>query len=205
MNLLRKVSVEYCRVGGNMQTYTLDLETLLALLEEAGQTGRLSTELPSGVPGFKERCQARVDLQGGKVVSCQLGGRNGRILISGNKALQLLSHLGPYEWQLVETQLDGSFPTPTPTPTPAPIQVQPPGVGNLYALSVVPRRTAYFDQRALDRLSRRHRRVLSLVDNVRSVEKIASLLSASPDTQFLQQVRDIVQELEAMGMITINS
>ncbi len=180
-----------------MQTYILDLETLLSLLEEAGQNGSLFTELPSGISGFKEYCRARIDLQEGKIVFCQIEGRNGRILASKRQALQLVSNLGSREWHLVEA------PSPPRALSPSPVDRSSPSRRSLQASSLVPQRVPLIDQYALSRLPRRHRQVLSLIDGTRSIERIAALLHSSTDGNPIQQVEEIVQELEVLGMITI--
>lgn len=181
-----------------MQTYILDLETLLSLLEEAGQSGNLSTELPSGVPGLKERCWARIDLQEGKIVLCQIEGRNGRILASNRQALQLVSNLGSREWHLVEAPAPRLL-------SPSPVDRSSRSRRSLQARSLVPQRVPLINQYTLNRLSRRHRQVLSLIDGTRSIERIAALLHPSVDGQLIQQVEEIVQELEVLGMITIGT
>jgi hypothetical protein len=183
-----------------MQTYILDLETLLSLLEEVGQNGTLSTELPSGVPGFKEYCRARIDLQEGKIVLCQIEGRNGRVLASQRQALQLVSNLGSREWQLVEApslKLLSSSPVDRSSGSMRSVQVP--------LSSLVPRRVPRIDQQTLNRLPRRHRQVLSLIDGRRSIERIATLFRSSADGQSLRQVEEIVQELQAMGMVTLEA
>jgi len=182
-----------------MQTYILDLKTLLTLLEEVEQNGRLSTILLSGISGIKERCQAKVDLQEGKIVFCQIEGRDGHVFATGNQALQLLSQLGPQEWQLVETLQSGSL---LPANT---VQISPKNRRNLYTSDLVPQRITFIDQRTLNRLPLRHKHVLNLVDGTRSVGRIAAILFSSTDGQIIQQVGEILQELEAMKMIVIKS
>lgn len=182
-----------------MQTYILDLETLLTLLQEVEQNGRLSTTLPSGIPGIKERCQARVDLQEGKIIFCQIEGRYGQVFARGSQALQLLSRLGPQEWQLVDIQQLESLPVPTT------VQRPPQNQRLLYTSTLVPQRITFIEQHTLNRLPLRHRQVLNLVDGMRSVERITAILFSSTDAQVLQQVGEILQELEAMKVITVKS
>ncbi len=182
-----------------MQTYILDLETLLTLLQEVEQNGRLSTTLPSGIPGIKERCQARVDLQEGKIVFCQIEGQNGQVFARGSQALQLLSRLGSQEWQLIEMQqLEAS-------PVPNIVQLSPQNQRFLYTSTFVPQRTTFIEQQTLNQLPLRHRQVLNLVDGMRSVERITVILFSSTDAQVLRQVGEILQELEAMKVIVVKS
>lgn len=180
-----------------MQTYILDLETLLTLLGEVEQNGHLSTIFSSGIPGIKERCQAKVDLQEGKIVFCQIEGRNGRVFATGNQAIQLLSQLGPHEWQLVETQpIESLSPITT-------VQLSPQNQRYLYTSTLVPQRITFIDQRTLNRLPLRHKHVLNLVDGKRSVGRIAAILFSSTDGQIIQQVGEILRELETMKMVAI--
>jgi hypothetical protein len=192
-----------------MRMYQLDIETLLSLLYEAGQSGRLSTTLPSGIPGFKQYCRASIDLQEGKIVFCQIEQRNGRVLISGKQALQILSRSGTHEWLLEEVQFHQG-PTPVlPPATTATTVTTIPNLEKQHGPSVVPQRKTFIDQSTLSRFSRQQRRVLNLVDGKRSVERIAILLSASSDPsairQTLQQVEERLRELEALGAIFIGN
>ncbi len=182
-----------------MQTYTLDLETLLALLQEVEQNGRLSTILPSGIPGIKERCQARVDLQEGKIIFCQIEGQHGQVIARGSQALQLLSRLDSQEWQLVAIQQLESLPVSTT------VQQSSQNQWLLYTSALVPQRIPLIEQHTLNRLPLRHRQVLNLVDGIRSVERITLILFSSTDAQIIQQVGKILQELEAMKVITVKS
>ncbi len=190
-----------------MRTYQLDIETLLSLLYEAGQSGRLSTQLPSGIPGFKQYCQASIGLQEGKIVFCQIEQRNGRVLVSGKQALQILSRSGTREWLLEEFQFHQT-PSPAPpsstTATTAPLL---PTQETQHGPSIVPQRRTFIDQNALSHFSRQQRRVLNLVDGTRSSERIAILLSSSSDPsairQTLQQVEEVLRELELSGAIFI--
>ena|SRR5581483_7105817 len=194
-----------------MRMYQLDIETLLSLLYEAGQSGRLSTTLPSGFPGFKQSCQASIGLQEGNIVFCQIEQRNGRVLVSGKQALQILSRSGTREWQLEEAQFQQTS-TPVSTPVLPPAMTATtattlPNQERQHDPSVIPQRRTFIDQNTLSHFSRQQRRVLNLVDGRRSVERIATLLSASSDQsavrQTLQQVEEILRELEASGAIFI--
>jgi len=178
-----------------MQKFTLDLRTMLSLLGEAEQTGQLTADLPSGIPGLKKRCQVRILLQGGKVVLCEITGGGGYLLASGDEAIRLLTQLRACVWKLEESQVDEPPSLPT-------TSSQSPLFDERY---VVPQRIASVNRQMLEQLSRRQRQVLNLVDGVRTVEKITFLLSASSDDYSIRQTQVIVQELRARGLIIISS
>ena len=66
--------------------------------------------------------------------------------------------------------------------------------------SDVPRMSATTGPEILQTLSRRHRRVLALVDGRRSAEKIAALLFPTPKDAWIALT--LLQEMESMGIIT---
>ena len=66
--------------------------------------------------------------------------------------------------------------------------------------SDVPHISTNISPEILQTLSRRHRRVLGLVDGKRSAEKIAALLFAAPKDAWI--VLTLLQEMEAMRIIT---
>lgn len=76
-----------------------------------------------------------------------------------------------------------------------------PAAAKLFA--AVPHMTTNFGPGVLPSLSRRQRRVLVLVDGIRNVEKIAALLFSTPQDVWI--VLDLLQELAAMGMVTIEN
>jgi hypothetical protein len=211
-----------------MQTYMLELETLLYILEESEQNGILSAELVAGVPGFKERCRAKIGLRAGKIAACELEGTNGRILIAGMSALRALSNLGVQEWQLLENQSREQLSPaqtsdrkgeqseryekqsraigpvlPVVAPIPPSFTTNEPDRRTSSLLSFIPHRVASVNGRALEQLPRSHRRVLSLVDGSRNIERISFLLSSSSGIQNNQQLWKIMKDLEIMGMIRI--
>ena len=188
-----------------MQKFTLDLRTMLSLLGEAEQTGQLTADLPSGIPGLKKRCQVRILLQGGKVVLCEITGGGGYLLASGDEAIRLLTQLRACVWKLEESQVDEPPSLPT-TSSQSPLSEATSNQSPLFdERYVVPQRIASVNRQMLEQLSRRQRQVLNLVDGVRTVEKITFLLSASSDDYSIRQTQVIVQELRARGLIIISS
>ena len=72
--------------------------------------------------------------------------------------------------------------------------------GQRRSFADVPCISVRLNPQILQNVSRRHRRVLALVDGTRSAEKIAALLFATPKDAWI--VLTLLQELESMGMIT---
>jgi hypothetical protein len=180
-----------------MEVYTLDLETLLSLLQMQEQNGRLSSEV-RGVIGLKEPCRVNIELQNGKIIACQIEGMHTKVRFIGEQALTKLSHLGTQEWKLEKSQ------QPQPSLVAPPSSAYPNERKHQSMLSQIPQRIRQDNLQLLNRLSRSQRRVWNLIDGVRSVEKIAMLLSSSPDLSAQQQqhVKEVMRELQTMGMIT---
>jgi hypothetical protein len=80
--------------------YSIDLKTLLQMLKEFHQTGRLQAPLPSNVMGQKGGGHILLDLVDGEIFECIIENASGRILSSGEKALQQAHRLGKLDWQL---------------------------------------------------------------------------------------------------------
>jgi hypothetical protein len=191
--------------------YTIDLATLLRLLQEFQRSGILTAELPSGVPGTKEPCHAWVELAEGKMVSCHIKNRVGRNLLTGSKALSILKSLGTLDWSLeVVPRITQKLPSvrvppitqtlpamrvpsisqPLPAVQVPPITVSPP----------VPRRIAQIEQKELNLWPRTHRRVFALIDGNRNVNEIATMLSLS---RGVEGVMTVLRDLKATGIIAI--
>ncbi len=169
--------------------YNLDLATLLQLLQEFRRTGSIYAQLPPGALALKERCQAKIELIEGKMISCWITTRNGQYSASGDEALQILHRLGTLDWEF-QAQIE----TPQHVSETSPILSTDPS-------AFIPRRLASVEQTTLNRLSRKQRRVFVLVDGERSIAKIVSILfPASPNTK---EVIGVLRELEAMRLITV--
>lgn len=201
-------------MASKMQKHELDLETLLALLEEMRQNGILFTNLPPGLLGQKTGCQVRIDLVEGKVVYCHIEDSTGQIhILDNDKAFSSLYGLGTLKWY-VETGLP-DVPPPADTNS-SPLRAMPSvNTGPLPTFSpydtvplqnissIVPRKVINVESSALRRLSRSQRRVLILVDGTRSVEKIASMLYSSSEDN-IQTVLRTLRELEMLRLITMD-
>lgn len=196
-----------------MQKYELDLETLLSLLEEMRQNGILFTNMPSGFLGQKTGCQIRIDLVAGKVAYCHIEDSEGQVhILSNQKAFSLLYGMGPLEW-FVETHLpdvpslvdtNASLPgTMLPAVTrPLPAKSSRDTIPLWRISSTVPRQIISIEPQVLQALSRNQRRVLVLVDGIRNIEKIASILYLSSQDD-MQIVLKTLRELESLRLIAM--
>ncbi|HEY7417671.1 MAG TPA: hypothetical protein VH593_20985 [Ktedonobacteraceae bacterium] len=196
-----------------MQKFEIDLETILSLLEETHQSGTLFTNAPPGLLGQKTGCQVRIDLVEGKVAYCHIEDSVGKIhILSNNKSFRLLYDMGPLEWY-VDTHLPDA-PTFKNTYSSSPHTMLPANTGSLSGIpsrptgplrktsSIIPRQLANVEFQILHRLSRNQRRVLMLVDGTINIEKIASMLHSSSQSN-TQAVLNTLRELESLGLITI--
>lgn len=179
--------------------YKIDLATLLQLFEEFQRSGVFIAEIPRGTLGLKEPSLARVEVINGMVVNCAVLGQDGRYLASGPDALRKLHQMGGLKWQM-NTQA-GSSPVVETSPLRSllPSQSSIPRVtGNLSFHTLIPTRIAAMERGVMNRLTPMQRRVLVLVDGVRSVAKIAALLSVRAEI-----VQGTLRELEAMGLVMV--
>jgi len=191
--------------------YTIDLATLLRLLQEFQRSGILTAELPSGVPGIKEPCHAWVELAEGKIISCHIKSRVGRNLLTGSQALSLLESLGTLDWSLeVVPRITQKLPSVrvSPVTQTLPAMRVPSISQHLPAVQVspiaisppIPRRIAQIEQGELNLWPRTHRRVFALVDGSRNVNEIATMLSL---TTGVEGVMMVLRDLKAMGIIAV--
>lgn len=188
--------------------YKIDLTTLLRLFEEFQRSGTLIAEVPKGACGLKEPGVAMVELINGKIAACSITQKNGSVLASGSRALQMLRQAETLKWQ-IQTPAE---PEPPPITEISPsLQIAPPrqtrylpaqfttplnNSGRYVSHMAVPQRRITPNQRILNSLTLKQRRVLSLVDDIRNVSKIASLLATS-----VEETQKILNELEAMQLI----
>ncbi len=188
-----------------MNMFRLDLNTLLAFLEESRQSGMLSTTLPGGVLGQKGQSQVVIRLVAGKVVDCHVEYSDGQIYVLNNSSLhRLLDPLDAQEWRLEtlanshdsasyrnNASIPPSMKKTQPLPTPATVQWS----------QIVPKAIIHVRPDNLNRLSHKQRRVLVLVDGMKNVGQINSLLF--PMSHDLQIIIEVLRELEYMGIISI--
>ena len=174
-----------------METYLLDLTTLLQILTRQKQSGVLQAE-EVRLPASRQTAQAHLVLVQGKVQSCTLFRKTGTSIIAeGSRALEMLYELGALEWR---------WTAEPPQRILAEEQWPEPSVGGLPSSSeepLLPRRTVYAGTADLHLLPRNYRRVLALVDGKRPVDKIISMLGFTDQQELLR----ILSELQAWGLI----
>lgn len=194
--------------------YKIDLTTLLHLFEEFQRSGTLIAEVPRGTFGLKEPGVARVELIHGKIAACSIIRKNSGILASGSNALQMLQQVENLKWQIQTPsgpiQAPPEFGPPPITEVPPPFSITPRSLPRppmnttplnssrdyLFAV-LVPQRRTVPNQWILHSLTPKQRRVLSLVDGIRNVSKIASLLAIP-----IQDAQKVLEELEVMQLIS---
>lgn len=194
--------------------YTIDLLTILQLLREFRRSGILRTEIPAGLARLKQPCFVVIELLRGEVIACHVKDSKGQTLLSEQNAFEAVSAAGKLNWvfdTVPEYELSGRQPRGRPLPgsvqtsplTTGPLQTPPalpvaPRTGNLPYRARVPRRLLQLSQAEVSAWPRKHRQVYVLIDGMRSVEKIAAMLSAPS-----QAVEEVLQEIQATGAIIL--
>lgn len=176
--------------------YSLDIETLISVLQNRHIQGFLEADLSTGgASGALKRGFVKVELREGKIVSILISDTNGRILYQGQDALNKVRRM-VLTWQLTETP-SRSFDKDTNTDPTFPIQrssalqhTQPemksllPPVDRSSASNTnnaVPVRLQSLLPGRLRYLSRSARTVYALVNGANSIQRIANLLSMPTD------------------------
>jgi hypothetical protein len=206
--------------------YTIDLVTLLQLLGEFHRSGILRTELLPGLPGLNRRCYVVVELRNGVMASCAVKDVQNSFLLTDQKAFQVISAAGNLNWEFEEssTQMpDESFRQQSPSgplstpPITAPLRsitdplprvpsapLKPPtttplpGQAPFFYAPPTPRQRFSVSNADINRWPRKYRQVYMLIDGERDVEKIAAMLSLSP-----QAVEDVLRDLQSNGVIVL--
>ncbi len=178
-----------------MQSYLLDLPTLLQILARQRHSGAL---LSRGVHlrGFKQEATIRIDILEGHLARCVVSdSQSGHILADGNKAYLAVVGIGAVEWQwhtMVAPQVLQTRALPSLS--------QRRLVEKQSFATIVPWRTGVIRPDILGQLPRYQKHVLQMVDGVRSAEKIATLLLIEPE-----EIVKILRELQQMKLIIIHS
>lgn len=180
-----------------MQSFTLDLKTLLQILSRQKQNGVLQADISSDKlrsMETRQMMQAQVLLESGVVRSCRIVFKNGELLEEAQKALQLLLDAGVIEWHWEP----GTSPLPkleredTSVTRPLDISKQVPSP----YFTLVPQRTIRGEE-VLSTLPREYRKILALVDGQRTVHKLAVILSMNDE-----EVMAVLRTLQSWGLIS---
>jgi hypothetical protein len=168
------------------QRYTLPTSAILQTLRHQNGITALSALLPC-VPGYQRDAGEAVLILGqGRVHSCTIRTRNGLPLVQGGEALKALEQLGNLEWQVQGFRGSGEAGQIISSTGQAPTWSQEPLTGQHRPRRLV----AQLSPEQQQALSRHHRQVFALVDGIRSVASIATLLHLSTE-----EVACLLQEL----------
>ncbi len=170
-----------------MQSYTLDLRTLLQILARQKQNGVLYAEIVR-IPDIKKPGEVHLDIIEGNVHSCIIHLKTGGVFAENSQALQIVSELGTLEWRW----------TASTTQKVTPWVVSPSSQED--SSTLIPQRTTSVEAMALHMLPHNHRRVLILVDGIRTISKISSMLSLTD----YRELFNVLHEMQAKGMITFS-
>ncbi|GER86942.1 hypothetical protein KDW_11040 [Dictyobacter vulcani] len=207
--------------------YNLGQSTLLQLLQGYRQNGRLRAQLPDGIFGLQGG-YVFLDVVQGSAVACHLVNMYGQLALSGNEAMSMIANMGVLDWVVIQEYMQTSPHLPAIRQNTSGLQAirqQTSGLpairqntsGHLPAITsqsyigqgssphpatvFVPQRLIYIDTEILKRFPRHMRRVLVLVDGVRTVGKIVDILFPHEDR--IREVLLILRELEDMSVLTI--
>lgn len=163
--------------------YSLDIETLVSVLQQRRITGSLEADLATGgLSGNLKKGNVRVELQAGKIRAVEIQNTHGQRLYTGLEALNKISRV-VFTWQLTEAPPpERAALSNLPPMQQSPAMRQPPGPINSSSLSrgvekLVPKRYRPIPPEQMQSLSRTGRTVYALVNGTNSVQRIADLLS----------------------------
>jgi hypothetical protein len=205
--------------------YSIDLETMVQILQEHRQTGMLQAELPGGMAGLRERCRIEIDVVKGNIVACRVENSSERVVLWGDDALREVHRLGVVDWTLTlrreplpplhesssglrtrplsswerMSMTDPFMRTPLGSTTGSTPVVRPvTGSFPVAGTSLIPRRTKEVEPGQMHAWHRTQRMVYALIDGKNSVQRITSMLSLSP-----RVVEQVLRALQAMGVIVL--
>jgi hypothetical protein len=169
--------------------YLLDLATLVQILSRQQQNGELLASRVR-VPGLNELCQAHLDFVDGAIQSCVIRTMTGSVLAQGDSAVMVLANMVlKWNWSVYQTE-------PLASQTPRPYSQPNRDRGDA---SLIPYKFERINIAELNALSRTHRKVLGLIDGVRSIKRIAEFLSPSERAE----LSTILLDLRTKGLISL--
>lgn len=170
--------------GKEQLVYTLDLVTIMQIMQAHKKTGALHADLPSGVPKLREPCRVEIALEAGNIFSCAIISKRGSLL-TGDEAYQKLVHLGRIRWTFVPQQSS----------------VQPSESANRASEKAVvshPYRVGVIEQEQIRSWRLMYKMVYGLADGTRNIEEIAALLSTTPEA-----IEEVLRDLQSMRVIAM--
>ncbi len=194
-------------MGRVVEKYTIDLDTILQILGGFQQNGLLQGDLPVKRLGNKVLWKAYLRLAEGNVVSCSIVDDQGTLVRAGQDALSMLRGTGQLHWLMSrdessesgQPQVEEQRRITKVLPQYSPVSIQP--QAGIFFSSLVPRRLVLIsiEQMNQGRWSRGYRQVYAMIDGMRTVETIASLLTLP-----LGSVEQILNDLQKMNTIAID-
>lgn len=167
--------------------YSLDVNTIIAILQTHAQTGLLRTDLPAGILEQTPACSATITVVRGSITSCAIFDADGTARVLGDAAYHLLAHLGFLRWSLT-LPLSSSLLPPAPA------------LKATVGEHMVPRRLREPKAEQRTTWTRTHRLVFALIDGKKSAAQIARLLSLSPT-----RVQKALHDLYQMNLLALDS
>jgi hypothetical protein len=166
--------------------YNLDFSTIIQIMQVHQQTGLLHAEVPAKVAGAGGACYIEVSVITGTITSCAATYTNGRQLLE-KEAFHEITRLGRLRWTF--------------TPRMEAAATQP--ASNTYSLAEahspsLPQRIASLVPQEMRSWPRIHRLVFALADGTKSSEKIAEILSISPDI-----INEVLYDLQERQLIVM--
>lgn len=169
----------------SVQRYFLDSITLLTALSRQKRSGTLYADHAS-ISGIGGDVSISIVFEQGVVRGCQLL-RKQKLILYGKNAYKAVEELSALEWIWTPCT---AFQAQLPPPLTVASSVE-------KSSGDYPQQTAEAQNKdLLRRLSRRHRQVLSLCDGTRALNKIAAILSISP-----QALSPLMHDLKGWGCI----
>ncbi|GCE25566.1 hypothetical protein KDA_10500 [Dictyobacter alpinus] len=186
--------------------YNIGQSSLLQLLQGYRHNGRLRAQLPAGIFGLQGG-YVFIDMVQGSAVACNLVNAYGQLVLSGQEAMSLVSNMGVLNWVVVQEYIQTSPRLPAIRQNTSGYL---PAISRSYigqgsnphpASNFVPQRLVNINSEILKRFPRHMKRVLVLVDGVRTVGKIAAILY--PHEDHIREILIILRELEDLSVLTI--
>ena len=172
----------------NERTYFLEMPTLIAILARQRRSGIIQADSVH-IPGIRGSVFVSLAIVDGAVQSCHIVQKQQKIL-EGAQAYSALQGIPALEWQWQPLASPPAHSPPQVAPERGSVAASRP------ATRTAQQTSSAQDSSILQQLSRNHRRVLSLCDGTRSLDKIATMLFISP-----QNLSVYIRDLEQWGLI----
>lgn len=197
-----------------VEKYTIDLDTILQILQSFHRSGTLQGDLPARKLNNKVPWQAQLRLLEGEVTACSILDERGAVVQSGGVAFKSLQKVGKINWTMIqESEQTSHQPAirfdrvtghlPSNPQLPVPFQTEPHLSTGPYGQAprpLVARRLMHVtvEQMNQEGWPRNYRQVYAMADGTRTIEKIATLLALHP-----QEVASILYDLQRRRVLIL--